>query len=107
MPRPQDIDLEGLEVELQDLEALQTVDPEAVKAELLSQEELFLRLALTPDAPPDLEQRAQAGLIRALETAGARPPAIRVTTVPAIHRDPSPAAKLKLIINNCTPIPAG
>src|SRR5215213_3235970 len=45
MPRPQDIDLEGLEVDLQDLEALQTVDAEAVKAELLSQEELFLRLA--------------------------------------------------------------
>jgi len=45
MPRPQDIDLEGLEVDLQDLEALQSVDVEAVKAELLSQEELFLRLA--------------------------------------------------------------
>jgi phosphoenolpyruvate carboxykinase (GTP) len=45
MPRPQDIDLEGLEVDLQDLEALQTVDAEAVKAELLSQEELFLKLA--------------------------------------------------------------
>ncbi len=45
MPRPQDIDLEGMDVDLQDLEALQTVDTEAVKAELLSQEELFLRLA--------------------------------------------------------------
>ena len=45
MPRPQDIDLEGLDVDLQDLEALQSVDVEAVKAELLSQEELFLRLA--------------------------------------------------------------
>jgi phosphoenolpyruvate carboxykinase (GTP) len=45
MPRPQDIDLEGLEVDLEDLESLQTVDAEAVKAELLSQEELFLRLA--------------------------------------------------------------
>jgi len=45
MPRPQDIDLEGLEVDLQDLEELQTVDVEAFKAELLSQEELFLKLA--------------------------------------------------------------
>jgi phosphoenolpyruvate carboxykinase (GTP) len=45
MPRPQDIDLEGLEIDLQDLESLQSVDAEAVKAELLSQEELFLRLA--------------------------------------------------------------
>ena len=45
MPRPQDIDLEGLQIDLEDLEALQSVDVEAVKAELLSQEELFLRLA--------------------------------------------------------------
>ena len=37
--------LEGLEIDLQDLESLQSVDAEAVKAELLSQEELFLKLA--------------------------------------------------------------
>jgi phenylacetate-coenzyme A ligase PaaK-like adenylate-forming protein len=63
--------------------------------------ELLLRLVLAPGAPPDLEQRARAGLIRALERAGARPPAVRVATVPAIHRDAGVAAKLKLVINNC------
>lgn len=45
MPRPKDIDLEGSQVQLKDLEALQHVDVEAVKMELLSQEELFLKLA--------------------------------------------------------------
>jgi phosphoenolpyruvate carboxykinase (GTP) len=45
MPRPKDIDLEGSQVALEDLEALQHVDIEAVKMELLSQEELFLKLA--------------------------------------------------------------
>jgi hypothetical protein len=62
---------------------------------------------LAPDAPPDLEERAQAGLIHALEAAGALPPAVRVTGVPAIDRDPGAAAKLKLIVNNCASIPAG
>ena len=69
--------------------------------------ELLLRLVLAPDAPADLEERAQGGLIHALEVAGALPPAVRVAVVPAIHRDPGAAAKLKLIINNCTSIPAG
>ena len=45
MPRPKDIDLEGLRIALADLEDLQRVDIDAVKVELLSQEELFLRLA--------------------------------------------------------------
>jgi phenylacetate-CoA ligase len=69
--------------------------------------ELLLRLALAPDAPPGLEQRAQADLIHALEAAGARPPAVRTAIVPAIHRDPGVAAKLKLIINNCTSAQVG
>jgi phenylacetate-CoA ligase len=69
--------------------------------------ELLLRLVLAPDAPSGLQERAQAGLIHALEAAGAQPPAIRVATVPTIHRDPGVAAKLKLIINNCTSAPAG
>jgi phenylacetate-CoA ligase len=69
--------------------------------------ELLLRLALATDAPPGLEQRAQAGLIHALEAAGAQPPVVRVTAVPAIHRDPGISAKVKLIINNCTSAPAG
>ena len=66
-----------------------------------------MRLVLAPGAPADLEERAQAALIHALEAAGAQPPAVRVAAVSAIHRDPGTAAKLKLIINNCTSIPAG
>jgi hypothetical protein len=62
---------------------------------------------LAPDAPADLEERARTGLIHALEAAGALPPAVRVTAVPAINRDPGAAAKLKLIINNCASVPAG
>jgi phosphoenolpyruvate carboxykinase (GTP) len=45
MPRPQDINLQGLKINLSDLEAMQSVDPEDVKKEVLSQEELFLKLA--------------------------------------------------------------
>jgi phosphoenolpyruvate carboxykinase (GTP) len=45
MPRPEDIDLEGLDVDREDLEALQSIDNKDVKTEILSQEELFLKLA--------------------------------------------------------------
>ena len=45
MPRVKDIDLEGLELDEEDIQAIQQVDIEAFKAELLSQEELFLKLA--------------------------------------------------------------
>ena len=45
MPRIQDIDIAGLETNLRDLEAAQAVDNDAVKIELLNQEELFLKLA--------------------------------------------------------------
>jgi phosphoenolpyruvate carboxykinase (GTP) len=45
MPRPQDIDLEGLKISLADVEAVQHVDIEEFKLEILSQEELFLKLA--------------------------------------------------------------
>jgi phosphoenolpyruvate carboxykinase (GTP) len=45
MPRAKDIDLEGLTVDINQLEGIQTVDNNAVKMELLSQEELFLKLA--------------------------------------------------------------
>jgi phenylacetate-coenzyme A ligase PaaK-like adenylate-forming protein len=69
--------------------------------------ELLLRLVLASDAPPGLEERAQAGVTHALEAAGAQPPAVRVAKVPTIHRDPGVAAKLKLIINNCAPAAAG
>ena len=45
MPRPQDIDIEGLDIDRADLEALQSVDVNEFKSEILSQEELFLKLA--------------------------------------------------------------
>jgi phosphoenolpyruvate carboxykinase (GTP) len=45
MPRAEDIDLEGLTIDIGDLRAMQSTDAGEVKAELLSQEELFLKLA--------------------------------------------------------------
>src|SRR5262249_34877251 len=45
MPRAQDIDLEGLPINIKDIEAIQTIDNQDVKNEILSQEELFLKLA--------------------------------------------------------------
>ena len=45
MPRPEDIDLEGLDVDRKDLEAMQNIDNKDVKSEVLNQEELFLKLA--------------------------------------------------------------
>jgi phosphoenolpyruvate carboxykinase (GTP) len=45
MPRSQDIDLEGINVTREDFEAIQKVDIEEFKNEILSQEELFLKLA--------------------------------------------------------------
>ncbi|MEX0652724.1 MAG: phosphoenolpyruvate carboxykinase (GTP) [Phycisphaeraceae bacterium] len=45
-PRSQDFDLEGLDnFSAEDFEKLQSLDPEEFKRELLSQEELFLKLA--------------------------------------------------------------
>lgn len=45
MPRAEDIDTEGLNLSSRDIAALETVDPDEVKSEILSQEELFLKLA--------------------------------------------------------------
>jgi phosphoenolpyruvate carboxykinase (GTP) len=45
MPRSKDIDLEGLDVSFEQFEQLQSITVEDVKAELMSQEELFLKLA--------------------------------------------------------------
>ena len=45
MPRSVDIDLEGLSITREQFDAIQTVNLAEVKSELLSQEELFLRLA--------------------------------------------------------------
>jgi phosphoenolpyruvate carboxykinase (GTP) len=45
MPGVKDIDLDGLNVSVSEFEAMQSVDPDEFKAEVLSQEELFLKLA--------------------------------------------------------------
>jgi phosphoenolpyruvate carboxykinase (GTP) len=45
MPRARDIDLDGTNVTQKDFEAIQEVNLEEFKAEIMSQEELFLKLA--------------------------------------------------------------
>jgi phosphoenolpyruvate carboxykinase (GTP) len=45
MPQSKDIDLEGLAMSRERFEELQAVKPDEVKAELLGQEELFLKMA--------------------------------------------------------------
>jgi len=45
MPRNQDIDLEGMDISPEDFHDIQTVDNQEFKSEILSQEELFLKLA--------------------------------------------------------------
>ena len=45
MPRVEDIDLEGLNFTREQLKSIQEIDLEGFKAEVLSQEELFLKLA--------------------------------------------------------------
>ena len=45
MPRLQDFDLEGIDITREQFEAIQSVDVNAYKVELLSQEELFLKMA--------------------------------------------------------------
>ncbi len=52
MPRPQDIDLDGLTIKPAQFEAIQAIDVEGWKRELLTQEELFLKLA--GDMPKEL-----------------------------------------------------
>ena len=45
MPKPDDIDLEGLDINTSEFRALERIDPTSFKAEILGQEELLLRLA--------------------------------------------------------------
>ena len=52
MPRSKDIDLEGLHLTSEDVDLLETVSIDDVKAEILSQEELLLRLA--SDLPKEM-----------------------------------------------------
>jgi phosphoenolpyruvate carboxykinase (GTP) len=52
MPRPGDLDLEGLDMSSEQFAAVQDIDLESLKRELLTQEELFLKLA--GDLPKEL-----------------------------------------------------
>ena len=52
MPRPGDIDLDGLDLRPGQFEAAQAIDVESLKNEVLTQEELFLKLA--GDLPKEL-----------------------------------------------------
>jgi phosphoenolpyruvate carboxykinase (GTP) len=45
MPRAEDFDLEGLSLGIREFEQIQQIDHDEVKAELLGQEELFLKMA--------------------------------------------------------------
>jgi phosphoenolpyruvate carboxykinase (GTP) len=45
MPRAEDIDLEGLDIGREQVASVQAVDLEAMKREILTHEELFLKLA--------------------------------------------------------------
>jgi phosphoenolpyruvate carboxykinase (GTP) len=45
MPRPENIDLEGLDIKPEQFAAVQAVDAESLKREILTHEELFLKLA--------------------------------------------------------------
>jgi phosphoenolpyruvate carboxykinase (GTP) len=52
MPRPGDIDLEGLDLTPEQFSAVQAVDLDSIKRDILTQEELFLKLA--GDLPKEL-----------------------------------------------------
>jgi len=52
MPRPKDIDLEGLDIDASRFEAVQAMDVDSLKREVLTQEDLFMKLA--GDMPKEL-----------------------------------------------------
>ena len=60
---------------------------------------LEVRLVLDPDAAPDTPAIVRAAVLGVLEEAGAVPPAVVVTPVAELEREPGPAAKLKLIVS--------
>lgn len=70
---------------------------EVVQYQITHDGELTARVVLRPDAPRDTTERVRTALVRALREAGARPPLITVTAVPAIDREGGHAAKFKLI----------
>jgi phenylacetate-CoA ligase len=71
---------------------------------------LHARVVLGDGADDDAPDRVRWRLVEAIETAGAVPPPIDVEPVPALDREPGPAAKLALIkstVRPRNPVPAG
>jgi phenylacetate-CoA ligase len=60
---------------------------------------LEVRLVLDPNAARETPAIVRAAVLRVLEEAGAVPPAIVVTPVAELEREPGAAAKLKLVIS--------
>jgi hypothetical protein len=60
---------------------------------------LEVRLVLDPRAARETPAIVRAAVLRVLEEAGAVPPAIVVTPVEQLEREPGAAAKLKLIVS--------
>jgi phenylacetate-CoA ligase len=58
---------------------------------------LHVAVVLREEAPAGTPARVRAALVRELRDAGAVPPPVEVTPVPAIERDPGHGAKLKLV----------
>jgi phenylacetate-CoA ligase len=58
---------------------------------------LHVRVVLRPTAPSDTAARVRATLVEELRAAGALPPPVEVTPVPAIERESGHAGKFKLI----------
>lgn len=55
MPRPEDINADGLPIDEKSMRELQSINGEDVKSELLSQQELFLKLG--GDMPKEMIDR--------------------------------------------------
>lgn len=70
--------------------------PEVIRYQIVHDPDtLWVRIVTRPDATSDTPHRVEAALTRALAAAGAAPPAITVTTVPAIA--PDPGGKLAVV----------
>jgi phenylacetate-coenzyme A ligase PaaK-like adenylate-forming protein len=61
--------------------------------------ELEVRLVLEPGGAEDTTERVRAAVLSALDDAGAVPPAVHVTEVAGLEREPGAAAKLKLVVS--------
>ena len=60
---------------------------------------LEVRLVLDPDAARETPAIVRAAVLRVLDEAGAVPPAVVVTPVAELEREPGAAAKLKLVLS--------